>query len=180
MPSNTIYQKYADLADKAGVKRNSKAAIDWFRKRIRKDRPIMLDKATEGLKTKGIEPGNLYIYGYNPKYEKTLKYYDNFPCCLVLETTKDGWYGLNLHYLPPAMRAKLLAENNVKSNRGLKIAQAMGRSRFGKHALHRYIANQLTSRPKVVPQRDWEIAIQLPFEGFAKISSTQIWRKARG
>ena len=46
MPSNTIYQKYADLADKAGVKRNSKAAIDWFRKRIRKDRPILLDKAT--------------------------------------------------------------------------------------------------------------------------------------
>ena len=108
MPSNTIYQKYADLADKAGVKRNSKAAIDWFRKRIRKDRPIMLDKATEGLKTKGIEPGNLYIYGYNPKYEKTLKYYDNFPCCLVLETTKDGWYGLNLHYLAPTLRAKFL------------------------------------------------------------------------
>ena len=62
MPSNTIYQKYADLADKAGVKRNSKAAIDWFRKRIRKDRPIMLDKATEGLKTKGIAPGKLYMY----------------------------------------------------------------------------------------------------------------------
>ena len=121
MPSNTIYQKYADLADKAGVKRNSKAAIDWFRKRIRKDRPILLDKATEGLKTKGIEPGNLYIYGYNPKYAKTLKYYDNFPCCLVLETTKDGWYGLNLHYLPPAMRAKLLAENNVKSNYTIKF-----------------------------------------------------------
>ena len=80
MPSNTIYQKYADLANTAGVKRNSKAAIDWFRKRIRKDRPIMIDKATEGLKTQGIQPGNLYIYGYNPKYEKQLKYYDS---CLL-------------------------------------------------------------------------------------------------
>ena len=56
----------------------------------------------------------------------------------------------------------------------------MGRSRFGKHALHRYIAGQLTSRPKVVPQKDWEIAIQLPFEGFTRISNTQIWRKASG
>ena len=45
MPDNTIYQRYADLAKKAGVKRNTKASIDWFRKRIRKDRPIMIDKA---------------------------------------------------------------------------------------------------------------------------------------
>ena len=180
MPSNTIYQRYAERAEKAGVKRNTRGAIDWFRKTIRKDRAVDLDKATEGLKQKGIQPGNLYIYGYNPKYAKELKYYDQFPCCLILETTKDGWYGLNLHYLPPAMRARLLAENNVKSGNGLKIGKAMGRSKFGKHALHRYIAKQLTSRPKFVPIKDWEIAIQLPFEGFLKISNTQIWRKANG
>ena len=179
MPDNTIYQRYADLAKKAGVKRNTKASIEWFRKRIRKDRPIMIDKATEGLRTKGIKPGSLYIYGYNPKYEKELPFYDAYPCCLVLEMTKDGWYGLNLHYLPPAMRAKLLAENNVRSNGGLKIGLAIGRSRFGKHALKRYIASQLVSRPHVVPQKEWEIAIQLPFEGF-NISNTQVWRKARG
>ena len=37
MPQS-IYQRYAEAARKAGVSRNTKTSVDWFRKRIRKDR----------------------------------------------------------------------------------------------------------------------------------------------
>ena len=178
MPQS-IYQRYAEAARKAGVSRNTKTSVDWFRKRIRKDR-ASFGRAYEPLKGDGVAPGKLMIYEYDPKYKDTLQYYDRFPCTMIIEMTENGWYGLNLHYLPPAVRARLLADTNVKTNAGLKIANAIGNSRFGKPALHRYIGTQCVSKPKSVPQKDWEIAIQLPFEGFVKVNQSTVWRKANG
>ena len=48
---------------------------------------------------------NLFVY--DPKYKKTLPFYDTFPLVLPLETIKGGLC-LNFHYLPYPLRFRLL------------------------------------------------------------------------
>ena len=52
--------------------------------------------------------GNMYMYFYDPKHKETLPYYDRFPLTIVVEPAKGGFRGINLHYLPNALRAKFL------------------------------------------------------------------------
>ena len=52
--------------------------------------------------------GRLNLFGYNPKYRKTLPYYDVFPLVLPLEPISGGFMGMNFHYLPPMLRFRLL------------------------------------------------------------------------
>ena len=52
--------------------------------------------------------GRLNLFGYNPKFRKTLPYYDIFPLVLPLEPIPGGFMGMNFHYLPPLLRFRLL------------------------------------------------------------------------
>ena len=51
--------------------------------------------------------GSMQMFFYDPKYKDTLPYYDRFPCN-YLNLAKGGFLGLNLHYLPPILRAQFL------------------------------------------------------------------------
>ena len=70
------------------------------------------------LKTssKYILPGQICLFGYQePKYKEELEYYDRFPLIIALgiTRTKDGVIreiGLNLHYYPPYVRARILQQ----------------------------------------------------------------------
>ena len=72
---------------------------------------LLRDDALE-LKSKPVTrtgpQGNMYMFFYDPKYKETLPYYDGFPLIIMLGPAKGGFMGLNLHYLPPAVRARLL------------------------------------------------------------------------
>src|SRR5690348_3007714 len=52
--------------------------------------------------------GAMYLFRYNPKTKETLPYYDTFPLVIPVKLLPDGFHGLNLHYLPPMLRAKLM------------------------------------------------------------------------
>ena len=64
--------------------------------------------------TKYLLPGQVVIFGYQePKYKEELEYYDRTPCTLFIgiTRTKNGdirEIGLNIHYYPPFVRAKIL------------------------------------------------------------------------
>ena len=60
--------------------------------------------------------GRLNLFFYDPKFKKTLPYYDTFPLVLPLEPIKGGFMGMNFHYLPPAMRFTLLRRLDGYSN----------------------------------------------------------------
>ena len=48
---------------------------------------------------------------------QALPYYDKFPLILLVDFAEDGFYGLNLHYLAPVLRAKLMdALYTLKNN----------------------------------------------------------------
>ena len=66
--------------------------------------------------SKYMLPGQLCMFYYNePKFKEELEYYDAIPFVLFfgITRTKDGVIreiGLNLHYYPPYVRARILQQ----------------------------------------------------------------------
>ena len=52
--------------------------------------------------------GRLNMFFYDPKYKKTLPYYDTFPLVLPIDVIPGGFVGINFHYLRPGARFRLL------------------------------------------------------------------------
>ena len=48
------------------------------------------------------------MFVYAPKFAKKLPYYDTFPLVMYLKPAEGGFYGLNFHYLPYALREDTL------------------------------------------------------------------------
>ena len=60
--------------------------------------------------------GRLNLFGYNPKLRNKLPYYDIFPLVLPLEPIKNGFMGMNFHYLPPLLRFRLLERMQARAS----------------------------------------------------------------
>ena len=178
--SNTVFKRYRDLAKKAEVTLGTKESAKWFANRIRKDKQIKsLDRVTDGYKARLIEPGGMYTYAYDPKTKEKLKFYDSFPLIICLQIVKGGWYGVNLHYLPPSLRAEVLWQIGYKKLGLARVAKAMSLDPRAVPAMKRYLFNHCQTTPKYIPKEEWEIAIQLPFENFQKATLKQVWRDSR-
>ncbi len=177
--SNKVFIKYAELARKAEQKRGTREALDWFARRIRKDVKITADQVTENLKAAKVIPGEMIIFSYDPKHKETLPYYDKNPLVIVLDKTLDGWFGVNIHYLPPSIRAQLLFDIQYNRRNTQQIKMMLEKNEMTKPCLKRYLITQLQSRPLAIPKTEWDIAIQLPFESFEKVAMKNIWKISR-
>jgi len=178
--SNKLFKRYKTLAAKAEKTLGTKESMEWFRRRIRKDKPIKsIDRVTEGRKLRTIEPGGMYTYAYDPKTKKQLPFYDLFPLIICLEIVRGGWYGVNLHYLPPAMRANVLYEIGYGKLPLPRIAKAISLDPRATPAMKRYLFDHCQTKPTYIPKDEWEIAIQLPFENFVKATAKQVWENSR-
>jgi len=135
-------------------------------------------------------PGRLYFVHYDPKHKKTLPYYDTFPLIIPLERYKDGILGLNLHYLPPILRAKLLDalyetmsndkfDENTKMKINYGIVKSIAKHSYFKPCIKRYLGNHFRSRFIKVPADNWTAAVFLPVESFEKQSKGKVWSDSR-
>ena len=135
-------------------------------------------------------PGAMVMFFYDPKTKDKLPYYDTFPLTIVVDAAEDGFYGLNLHYLPPVLRAKfldgLLDKTNNKyyderTNFALtyKYLKASSRMRYFKPCFKHYLTSHVKSRFSVVPAPEWEIATFLPTAQFQKASAQKVYADSR-
>ena len=89
------------------LKNNTKKSVEWFRKRLKNQdmsgKRLLNDDFFE--KRKAPKVGHMYMYAYDAKHKATLPYYDRFPLIFMVGPAKKGFYGINLHYLPPKIRA---------------------------------------------------------------------------
>ena len=100
-----------------------KKGLNWFLGKIKKSadkksKPDKGDIASKKDFSKKIRPFNLYATLYSrPKFEKTLPYFDAFPLFFPIKFTRGSegtlLHGVNIHYLPPAMRKKFLRELEI-------------------------------------------------------------------
>ena len=179
-------------AIRSGVTLRTKESKKWFREKIdgmkKPSRAALLrDSALEPTQREMI--GNMYMYVYDPKTKQALPYYDRFPLVIMIEKYKDGFLGLNLHYLRPDVRAKFLDElmrlapGKVKSNSRLlkakySLLQSTRKYKEFRPCIKRYLGSQIRSKVVRVPMTEWEIAIFLPTDQFVKASKTEVWNES--
>ena len=155
---------------------------------------LMHDRKRLKTRLQPIHLGKLTMFFYNPKYKETLPYYDRFPLIIPLELYNDGFLGLNLHYLPPELRARLmdlLYDQIYKETDGSKIddkrriritydmVKNISKNRLFVPCIKRYLYQHLVSKLYVLKPEDWDIALYLPTERFEKATKRTVWNESR-
>mgnify|MGYP003389442273 FL=1 len=171
----------------------ARAAGDWFREkvkqasasaRMRAVTPTQLLKRQEATDT---ELGQMLFYKYDPKFAKKLPYWDMYPLVFPFEKAKGGFYGLNLHYIPPRERAVLMDElNSYVTNKKydattrLKLSYDLLKG-FGRAVpcVKRYLGTNVRSNTVRINADEWEIAIFLPVERFQKEKARVVWNDSK-
>ncbi len=171
----------------AGAK--ARAAGDWFKEKAKQAGAsarmrVVTPKGLLGKQPEGnIMIGNMFFYKYDPKFAKKLPYWDMYPLVFPFEKTKGGFYGLNLHYIPPRERAVLMDElkkfatnNKFDATTRLKLSYDLLKG-FGRAVpcVKRYLGTNVRSNTVRINADEWEIAIFLPVERFQKQKKGVVW-----
>ena len=183
MAGESLFQQLEFEAFRAGITPRTKQSIEWFRNKAREmfrgrviNRKRILNDDLIDLRNRPVTRtrgpvGNMYMFFYDPKYKETLPYYDGFPLILMMGPAKDGFYGLNLHYLPPVLRARVL--DRVLAEKGGVP------KRFIAPAMKHYLFKHVRSRFALVDKPEWEIATFLPAADWNKASANKVYRDTR-
>lgn len=134
--------------------------------------------------------GRMYLFYYDPKTKEELPYYDRFPLIFPFNRVDDGFYGINMHYLPHVLRARLMDNlynlaNNTKNDDttrlrlSYEILNASSRYKYFKPCVKHYLNSHVRSRFLWIPADQWKTALFLPLERFAKASKNKVWQDSR-
>ena len=165
------------------------AARDWFRETAGKinrinERDLMRDD-TSRLTSQPLL-GSMYMFYYDPKHKEELPYYDRFPLVFPYKKVKGGFMGLNLHYLPLQLRARLMDglydyANNTRYDESTRLklnyellTQA-SKLKFFKPCIKHYLNTHVQTKFMYVYPSEWDIALFLPTERFVKSKKNQVW-----
>ena len=183
MAGESLFKDLEIQAFRAGITPRTKESIRWFQDKARQmfrgrftmnRRNIMQDDALE-LRNKPITrtgpQGNMYTFFYDPKHKETLPYYDGFPLIIMMGPAKGGFMGLNLHYLPPALRARLL-DTVLGGNAAIP-------QKYIEPAMKHYLFKHVRSKFALVDKPEWEIATFLPSADWNKASASKVYRDSR-
>ena len=127
----------------------------------------------------------MYLFFYDPKHKDTLPYYDRLPLVLPFRKVPDGFYGINLHYLPYMMRFKILGllseyetgkDEDTRIQLSWRLLNASSRLHPAKFAVKHYLNSHVKSRLYKIPYTDWITASQLPVEKFVGAQKTKVWQ----
>ena len=108
MASTSKLSSLAQQRSSVDYEKYSKESLKWFMSKIENlKNPIRLANQIrdEGRSGDRFMMGGLYYFYYDAKLKDRLEYWDAFPLVIPIERYKDGFLGLNLHYLPPRIRA---------------------------------------------------------------------------
>lgn len=187
--AESLFKELQADAFRAGVSPRTKEAQDWFRGKVKElgqvnRRSLLKDPVLD--QRKRFRSGSMFMFFYDPKHRETLPYYDAFPLTIMIEPAPKGFYGLNLHYLSPVVRAKFLDKLRETANNKrydettrLKINYQMLKSvkKYKEFApcFKHYLTSQVETPLALVEPPEWDIAIFLPTEQFRKKNKTHVW-----
>ena len=146
-----------------------------------------MDLIRDGKRNNRPFYGRLNMFFYDPKYKKTLPYYDTFPLVLPLERYDDGFLGINLHYLPMTLRIRLLDRlvdysNNTKFDESTRLAVDYSKLKnlnLIKPTLKRYLAGRVKTQFRRIDADEFTVAALLPVQRFKKASASEVYSDSR-
>ena len=171
----------------------ARAAGDWFKEKVRQAsasaqmRAVTPNQLLRRQEEGSATLGKMLFYKYDPKFAKKLPYWDMYPIVFPFEKAKGGFYGLNLHYIPPRERAVLMDQlkryaTNKKYDETtrLKLTYDILKG-FGRAVpcVKRYLGSNVRSNTVRINADEWEIAIFLPVERFQKESTRTVWNDSK-
>jgi hypothetical protein len=190
---SNLFQTLEMEAFRNGITPRTKESREWFRKKAQSMRrvnrnQIMKEEPIE-LKSK-FQPGAMAMFFYNPKTKDKLPYYDSFPLTIIVDSAPGGFYGMNLHYLPPMLRAKFLDvlldnTNNKYYDEKTRFAvsynylKRSARTKYFKPCFKHYLTDHVKSRFAIIPAPEWEIATFLPLADWQKASGSKVYADSR-
>ena len=146
----------------------------------------------EGRATARPNYGMMNLFSYRPEKGEKLPFYDVFPLAIPVAKKRDGFTGINFHYLTIPQRVKLLnilvesfkdGENNKLDMTWRNISSL----RSARPIVRRYKAANVSSMFLKLDVEDMLIAVLLPVEQFYKgdyatrqpVSTNEVHREIR-
>ena len=171
----------------------TQAAREWYRNNARDYKRISDAKLMKGDTSRlTAQPlvGQMYMYYYDAKHKATLPYFDRFPLVFPFKKVKGGFYGLNMHYLPLPLRAKLMDalydtasnsrfDESTRLKMSYKMLESASKFKHFKPCIKRYLTSQLRSKFMYIYPSEWDMALFLPLERFKGASKTQVWADSK-
>lgn len=191
--TNILDQGRTGRSSSGILKPGSDEARDWYRSLALSVRSVKVEtiirKNTEYNRPQ-IKPGFLYLFNYNPKFKEELPYYDRYPIVFPFEKTEDGFLGMNLHYIPPLYRAKLMDnlyplinnekyDETTKLRMSYKLLNSAARYKYFKPCIKRYLNSHVASKFLIIPANEWDIALFLPLDRFTKQNKNTVYKDSR-
>jgi len=188
-----VFMNILTEGSKTGIntKRVSEAR-EWFRSKAQETtiKSPARTITSGGILTSKARQGFMYMFQYDPKTKKDLPYYDRYPVVFPFRVTKEGFYGLNLHYLPYTYRAKLMDslymtvsnkkyDETTKLRISYQLLESTSKFRFFKPCVKQYLNSHVKSRMLFVPAEQWDIALFLPVGRFSKTTETKVFADSR-
>ena len=179
MAKDTIFKQLRDEA------KGRELSVQWYRSKIRALAPrISANRMIEQGKTT-LTPnyGLMNLFWYKPLHASKLSYYDIFPLVIPFKYHRNGFTGINFHYLSVPMRVALLerlqgfeeeaelyrldefGNEREKEVLAFQWSEIIG-MRGLKKTVHRYLAKYVYSNFLKIGLDDMVVASLLPIERF--------------
>ena len=190
---SNLFQTLELEAFRKGINPRTQQSRDWFRQKARSLRRVnrnqLMKEDPIQLRSR-FQPGAMAMFFYDPKTKDKLPYYDSFPLVIVVDAAEGGFYGLNLHYLPPTLRAKFLDglmdrltdkkfDEKTRFAVSYQYLKSATKLKYFKPCFKHYLTSNVRSRFAVVPAPEWEIATFLPTADWQKGSGRQVYKDSR-
>lgn len=152
--------------------------------------PLNVLKSDIGELVTTVRWGDMYMFMYDPKTKEKMKYYDRFPLVIPFRVIKGGFLGLNLHYLPPLLRDRLLTRlmkladdqtlsPDTRIRMTWNIISNSARYPEVEPCVKRYLVSHVRSRFLKINPTDWRTTIMLPVESFMGNTKQNVYRNSQ-
>ena len=190
----------ADLFDKIladGVRQGqiparTQGARDWFRETASGKRVTasQLDELNAKRASGLFQPGSMFLFKYDAKYKDVLPYWDAMPLVFPIKAAPGGFYGLNVHYLQPQLRAKLMDglyenTNNTRFDESTRVnvaaafLDAASKTELMQPCLKRYLTSHVYGGFTYIHPSEWDIALFLPLADWQNASWHTVYKNTR-
>jgi hypothetical protein len=184
------YNPFKDLVVRAG---DVDRSVNWYRNQVQTLQKLnrsvntMLSNSSQ-LRSR-LYPGGLYLFHYDAKHKDTLPYWDSMPLVFPFRSVQDGFYGLNLHYLPYGVRFKLMGallevthhttDPKMRMQISWNILNSGAKFPGVGACVKHYLADHVQSRFLDIPHEQWLAASMMPIEQFQGANKEAVWRQSR-